>query len=219
MKRTLFIVVLLISILFSMTALATGPTYNWTGFYAGVQGSYATGSSDLDWPAYSSHTDHTIDGGMGGFRFGYNYQTPINIVVGIETDINGGKIEGSSTCPNPLDDCRTEVTWVGSTRARVGYAIWRFLPYVAFGVAYSGVDLFVDVKATGMEVENSYDTYFGWTPSAGVEFAITNNLIGSFEYAYYDFASKGVQTTGIYIEDIDNKIKFHTFKFGLSWKF
>lgn len=134
MKRILFSFVFMTFIFVSMTASAAGPAYNWTGFYAGLQGSYDVGTSNFDWPAFSSHTDHIIKGGMGGLLLGYNYQTPINVVVGIETDINYGKIQGSSTCPNPADDCRTEVNWAGSTRARVGYAVWRFLPYVTVGV-------------------------------------------------------------------------------------
>lgn len=84
---------------------------------------------------------------------------------------------------------------------------------------YSGAELFVNVKSTGREVENAKNTYYGWTPSAGVEFAITKNLIGRFEYAYYDFKTNGVQTTGVFIEDIDTKISFQAFKLGLSWKF
>ncbi len=116
-------------------------------------------------------------------------------------------------------DCRTEIPWVGSTRARVGYAIGRFLPYVAVGVAYSRGELFANLRATGAEVENTVNTYWGWTPSVGLEFAITKNLLARAEYAYYDFASNNVTTSGDFVENIDNKIKFQGFKLGLAWEF
>ena len=104
-------------------------------------------------------------------------------------------------------------------RARVGYAIGRFLPYVAVGVAYSRGELFANLRATGTEVENTVNTYWGWTPSVGLEFAITKNLLARAEYAYYDFASNNVTTSGDFVENIDNKIKFQGFKLGLAWEF
>ncbi|MGD0021143.1 MAG: outer membrane protein [Smithellaceae bacterium] len=218
MKRILFSVIFTVLVFTSKSALAAS-AYNWTGFYAGLQGSYDVGTSDFDWTLYHTHADHIIKGVMGGILFGYNYQTPVNVVVGVDVDFNGGKIAGSSSCPNNSFDCRTEVNWVGSARARVGYAVSRFLPYAAVGIAYSQVELFANETATGTEDENTKNTYFGWTPSIGVDFAFTKNLIGRFEYAYYDFASNNVTTTGKFIENIDSKIKFQSFTLGLTWKF
>ena len=219
MKRVNYLLVLAFFLFSSTTAWAAPPAYNWTGFYAGLQGIYATGVSDFDWPAYSTHTDHIIKGGMAGLVAGFNYQTPINVVVGIETDFNYGKLQGSSTCPGSSYECRTEVNWLGATRARVGYAVNRFLPYVAVGVTYSGAELFANETATGIEVENTKNDYLGWTPSIGVDFMITKNLIGSFEYAYYEFSTDKIQTTGVFTEQINNKFYFEAFKFGLIWKF
>jgi outer membrane immunogenic protein len=219
MKRIICSVFLILFIFASIQASAAGPANKWTGFYVGLQGSYDIGRSDLDWPLFGTHTDHNITGGMGGLVLGYNYQTPVNVVVGVETDFNAGKISGSSTCPNPADNCRTEVNWLGSTRARVGYGFSRVLPYFAVGVAYNRAELFVNNIATGTEVENTKNYYIGWTPAVGVEFAFTKNLIGRFEYAYYDFFKNSVTTSGIFIESIDNKINFQALKFALVWKF
>jgi outer membrane immunogenic protein len=216
MKRILFSFVLLIFIFASMTASAAGPVYNWTGFYAGLQGSYDVGSSDWDFPS-GTHTDHTLKGGMGGLYVGYNYQTPVNVVVGIETDINYGGIKGSSTCPGPSFSCNTDVYLAGSTRARVGYAISRFLPYIGVGVAYGRAELVPEQTATGQGVANTTNNYLGWTPSVGIEFAITKNLLARAEYAYYDFSKNSVVFSDGTL--MDNKITMQGFKFGLSWKF
>ena len=69
----------------------------------------------------------------------------------------------------------SNVSWDGSTRARVGYAVWRFLPYIAVGVAYGGADISEKHIASGIDY-HSRNTYLGWTPSIGLEFAITKNL-------------------------------------------
>jgi Opacity protein and related surface antigens len=125
MKRILFSFVLLIFFFASMPASAADPAYKWTGFYVGLQGSYDVGSSDWDFTDFDTHTDHTLTGGMGGLYAGYNYQFPFNLVIGIETDISGGKITGSSSCPNGSYSCDTDMNWIGSTRGRVGYEIGR----------------------------------------------------------------------------------------------
>jgi outer membrane immunogenic protein len=216
MKRILFSFVLLIFIFVSMTASAAGP-YKWTGFYAGLQGSYNVGTSDWDMPG-AHITDYNLKGGMGGLYLGYNYQFPVNIVVGMETDINYGKITGSSIdAVNPTVTCNDQINWLGSTRARFGYAAGRFLPYIALGVAYTRSNLSGELIATGSEFTSSSNYYFGWTPSIGLEFAITKNLLARAEYAYYDFGTHTVTFSDA--EVIDNRLKFQGFKFGLSWKF
>jgi outer membrane immunogenic protein len=220
MKRIIIAGALMVLIIASTSAFAdpadTKP-YKWTGFYAGVQGSYDVGSSNWDFTPAGGHTDHSLNGGMGGFHVGYNYQTPINVVVGIESEINYGKITGSSVCPNPSVSCNSEINWVGSTRARVGYAVWRFFPYIAVGVSYNNVLLRGNNIATGVEITRTENYYFGWTPSIGIEFAITKNLLASVEYAYYDFGKRPVEFSDY--ETMDSKIKLQTFKLGLSWKF
>lgn len=217
MKRTVFTIVLFVFSLVSITSFAAGPAYNWTGFYAGLQGSYITGSSDWYFTDAGTSTDHTINGGMGGLFVGFNYQTPINIVVGIESDIGVGEVFGSDSCPNASYDCKSKAAWLGATRFRFGYAIDRFLPYIGIGIAYTEMKIYGDDAATGVEYASTKDAYVGWTPAIGFDFVITKNLLANFEYAYYDFGKeKVVLSDG---ERVENEVKFHGFKLGLSWKF
>lgn len=220
MKRLLFSLVFMVLCLSSASAFADSTAikpYNWTGLYLGLQGSYDVGSTDWDSPIFGTHTDHTLKGGAGGLFLGYNYQFPINVVVGVETDLNYGKITGSSSCPNGSYSCNSEINWFGSTRARVGYAFWRLLPYVAVGVAYTRADLYTEFIATGTEFSSTGDYRFGWTPSIGLEFVITKNLLARAEYAYYDFGSKSVTFSDG--ELLDNGLRFQGLKLGLAWKF
>jgi outer membrane immunogenic protein len=219
MKRLLFFTSLFF-LIFTSTNIFADPadkgTCNWKGFYAGAQGMYAHGSTDWDYIYFNTHADHTTNGWVGGFFAGYNYQFPINIVLGVETDINYGKIYGSTSAPNPAWLDSSEVNWVGATRIRLGYAVWRFLPYIAAGVAYGRVNISERKLATGLEY-NSNDTYVGGTHSLGLEFAFTKNLIARTEYSYYSFGKKTVQLFPL--DDSDINIYFRGIKFGLGWKF
>lgn len=234
MKRIIFAVIFLVFTVFSTTAFAANSTYNWTGFYIGLQGFYGNGGGDnhdyddddyysysgTDWKYASGilrgyHGDHDIDGWMGGAFAGYNYQFPFNLVVGVETDINGGEISGSGhNGPNPDWSENTDISWVGSTRFRLGYAIYRFLPYIAVGVAYGEANIYTEHEGIEYGEKN---IYFGLTPALGLEFAITKNLFTRLEYSYYAFGKERSEVDNGYL--VDTKINFHSFKFGLSWKF
>ncbi|MBN1473690.1 MAG: porin family protein [Syntrophaceae bacterium] len=228
MKRLIFAVVFLVFSILSTTTFAASPAYNWTGFYIGAHGFYGAGDDD-EWDDYeggdsgtswryvgtSYRSDHDIDGWMGGAFVGYNYQFPFQLVVGIETDINFGEISGSKRFYyDPAFKTSTDMSWVGSTRLRLGYAIYRFLPYIAMGMAYGEADIF---ETYGGVKYGEKNTYFGWSPALGVEFVIVKNLIGRAEFAYYSFAN---ERSEVYAgQEVDTKIRFGAFKLGLCWKF
>jgi outer membrane protein OmpA-like peptidoglycan-associated protein/opacity protein-like surface antigen len=215
-KIILFVSVLTVLIFTSVSAFAES-TYNWTGFYAGLQGMYGHGNTKWEYTSNYARADHTINGWMGGIFLGYNYQFPVNVVVGVETDINYGKISGSASAPNPVYLVNTETNWLGSTRIRVGYAVWRFLPYVAAGVAYGRAKTYATYIATGEDYGET-NTYIGWTPSAGLEFAITQNLKARLEYSYYDLGKKQFYTV-LPTVPVEATITFEGIKFGLCWSF
>ncbi|MCE5211005.1 MAG: outer membrane beta-barrel protein [Deltaproteobacteria bacterium] len=219
MKRILFSIILCTVMVVSTNALAQNQSYkpyNWTGLYFGLQGSYLTGDSEWESHYSGSRLDHNIDGGMGGFFIGYNYQTPFKLVVGIETEMNFGRVDGSSICPNSSYSCHTDVNWIGSTHGRFGYALDRFLPYVTIGWAYGGAETYMKHLSTGREY-GSDNGYFGFTPGIGFEFAITKNLLVRAEYSFYYFFKSGDEYD--YYDDTDVQIDASAFKVGLSFKF
>jgi len=212
MKRIIFSIVMVL--VFASTSAFAADTHNWTGFYAGLQGMYGHGESD--WGNAGTDADHSINGWMGGLFLGYNYQFPVNVVLGVETDINYGKISGSEGCPSGTYSCRSEVNWLGSTRVRAGYALGRFLPYVGLGVAYGRAEIYTKHRPTDTDYGDT-NTYFGWTPSVGLDFAITKNLIARAEYAYYDFGKEHSVVDSA--QRIDSDIDIQGIKFGLAWYF
>lgn len=154
------------------------PVYNWTGPYIGIQGGGGWGHSDFSAPFAGSSN---LSGGLVGGTLGYNWQVN-NMVLGIETDIAWSNIRGSSACGAGFS-CETRNNWLGTTRARVGFAYDRFMPYVTGGLAYGGV------KGSVSGVGSSSDTKAGWTIGGGIEAAIAGPWTAKLEYLYVDLGN------------------------------
>jgi outer membrane immunogenic protein len=143
----------------------------WTGFYAGVNASYAWAAAKWDaLPGTSVHSD----GFMAGGTLGYNYQFS-SIVIGVEADLDWSGVDG--TCVAGVA-CSTSNSYLGTVRGRLGYSFDRLMPYLTAGGAYG------DIKAAGLSKSN-----FGWVAGAGVELAIAANWTAKAEYLFVDLGS------------------------------
>jgi outer membrane immunogenic protein len=109
-------------------------------------------------------------------------------VLGIETDADWMSVKGSTAGTGGVcaadggGQCQTQQSWVGTTRARVGYAFDRWLPYVTGGVAYGNIQA---VQPTG----TSTNTNVGWTAGAGLEYAVDHNWSAKVEYLHIDLGT------------------------------
>ena len=106
--------------------------YNWTGFYAGVNGGYGWGESNWDSPALSLKPK----GWMAGGTLGYNWQSGA-IVYGLEGDFDWADVKDSTACG--AFTCQTKNSWLATARGRLGYAFDRWLPYLTGGAAFGNV--------------------------------------------------------------------------------
>lgn len=189
---------------------------DWTGFYIGGQMMHGWGHTDWKYvPGGADATaNHDTKGWAGGPFAGYNFQFANKIVVGGETEFNFGKIDGSTPCPNPSFSCTSEVTKLGSTRARLGYAFGPIMPYVTAGMAYGQAKIATHLAGANF---GAAENYFGWTAGAGLEYAILNHLIARVAYSYEDLGSE--------VSTVDNNLKvknhptIHSVKFGVAFKF
>jgi outer membrane immunogenic protein len=156
------------------------PNYNWTGFYAGINGGYGWGRSNWNTLA----TDADVSGGVAGGTAGYNWQAG-NVVFGLEGDIDWSNIRGSfanAACPL---GCETSNGWLGTVRGRLGYAFDRVMPYITGGLAVG------DIKVTPTGFAGVSDTNAGWTVGGGVEAALAGNWTAKLEYLYVDLGDVG----------------------------
>lgn len=148
------------------------PGYNWTGFYAGINGGYAWGSSNWSNPAGSTGS-FDINGGVVGGTLGYNWQMN-QLVFGVEGDIDWSGISGSTL------GVETKNNWLGTARGRIGYAFDRVMPYVTGGLAVG------DIEANLSGVGSNTVTNVGWTLGGGAEFAVAGPWTAKIEYLYVD---------------------------------
>ena len=193
--------------------------YTWTGWYAGGHFGYGSGS----YGAGTHPTPHSADfiqpsatGFIGGYQAGYNFQAANNVVVGFEVDTTFGSPRKDTAAPQ--SSFETTFNFVGTTRARLGYAHGIWLPYVTGGLAFGKTrvnqyDSFGDVMPA--EAAN----HWGWTVGAGLEFALTENWTAKVEYDYLELGPKNYNLTMPSPGQITVDPKLHLVKVGLNYRF
>ena len=172
------------------------PVYNWTGLYWGGNIGYSWGEAKRDFSVIGVGTasgSEDIDGVIGGFQSGYNYQFG-TWVVGFETDIQASGQKGGSTFnvrAFPLTTVTTDhkLDWFGTSRSRLGF-LWspNVLAYGTFGVAYGRVkdSATITVAGLGSATGTFKDVKAGWTAGAGLESAWGGGWSVKLEYLYID---------------------------------
>jgi outer membrane immunogenic protein len=155
----------------------TAPAYNWSGFYLGVNGGGAWGTSNWD-----SASSFNVSGGVVGGTAGINWQMG-HAVLGLEGDVDWSNLKGSATSLACPAGCTTSNDWLATVRGRAGYAFDRFLPYVTGGLAAG------DIKAATPGFAGATQTNAGWTVGGGVELALTNNWTAKAEYLHVDIGN------------------------------
>ena len=145
-------------------------TYNWSGFYLGVNGGGGWGDSD---------SSNMFRGLVGG-TVGYNYQVS-QAVFGLEGDIDWSDLRLNRNC-NAFS-CETRNNWLSTVRGRAGYTFDRFMPYVTGGVAFG------DIKTSVAGIGDSSATKTGWTVGGGLEAAIAGPWTAKVEYLHVDLGN------------------------------
>lgn len=206
------------------------PVFSWTGFYVGLNAGVGwSDSRDVVVTGPTPGSSGVLTGGggdgafVGGGQIGYNWQSG-SIVYGLETDIQyvdaGGSVAwGPYTWWARGDD---DGAYLGTVRARLGYAIDRTLIYITGGLAYGGLN---SNPLTGNNTSNT-----GWTIGGGVEYAFTNNWTIKIEGLYVDLSEGrknrifvngpgGVLPAGTYTAATDGGGGAGLLRVGVNYKF
>jgi len=205
-------------------AMAQTPAWNWTGFYAGLNVGYSWGNGAVTYnePVFAARTSlpgtfsgpSFLDGAIGGFQIGYNWQIQSTWVIGLEADwqaaseVANGSFSNSGICDGE-GPCRisgslgSQILWFGTVRGRVG---WLYTPqvmvYATGGLAYGKVDDSGNFSLTtaGLNCLSSCVWGFhqsaintGWTVGGGIEGVVANmpTVTWKVEYLYVDLGSIG----------------------------
>ncbi|NHF73000.1 outer membrane protein [Paracoccus xiamenensis] len=138
---------------------------DWTGFYAGAQ--YGQGSFELSGNGIDADEDMDAYGLHGGYLHDFG-----KFVLGGELDYNKLDIDN-------VDD-KGDLTRL---RARAGYDMGRFMPYVTLGAAHLSMD------GDGYDISETDVTY-----GIGGDFKVTDAFTVGAEYTKQDFSD---------VDDID----------------
>lgn len=174
------------------------PGFTWTGFYVGGQAGYAWGRDRTSEYVTGSGAftgfavKYNVNGALGGIHGGGNYQFGA-IVLGAEADLEAAQLRGGFVDPtnaataDPGGAARVSIGTQGSVRGRVGYALDRTMVYGTGGLALADIR-YSFVNLTTRVTENTQKLRSGYTFGGGIDYAITNNLIGGVEYRYSEFS-------------------------------
>jgi outer membrane immunogenic protein len=168
------------------------PSYNWSGFYLGIEGGGAWGSTQTisaD-PAHDPGGPITnpfgVSGGLFGGTIGYNWQFN-NWVAGVEGDLSWADKTGSANDIPPFTTTtRNTITerWLGTGRVRFGVTpVDRWLVYATGGFAAASVQDSISIPSLAV---SQTMTRWGWTAGGGVEAAINRNWSVKVEYLFVD---------------------------------
>ena len=189
-------------------APAYSPAFNWTGFYAGINGGYAFGKTNwTDTTGATTTGDFDFTGALAGGTVGYNIQTG-SWVWGFEADGAYSSLKGTDAAAC----CETKNDWLATARGRFGLAFGQWLPYVTAGAAFG------DVKMTAVGFGSATATRFGWTAGGGLEYAFMGAWSAKVEYLYADLgkASCGAAACGL---DTDVTFKTSIVRAGVNYHF
>lgn len=186
--------------------VAAAPGSYFHGVYFGAHVGYGWGDSKitdnlpaLGVPLPALTSTHEADGFLGGLHLGARRQFG-SLVIGAELGASGSKIKGTSgNCMNlatllaPIaSTCETEVNWMITPLAKVGFAVDKVLVYAAAGWTVAGVNHSHTLSFGPVALASARsDILDGLTLGGGVEYAIGNGLSLGLEYLYRDLESKG----------------------------
>ena len=172
--------------------------YNWTGFYVGGFGGYASENAS---------TDPKMKGGFAGGTIGYNWQTS-NIVFGLEADGGWADVNASTTALGITATSR--INSLGTVRGRLGFAVDQVLFYGTGG--YAWVDNKISLSALGVTLSDSH-FHSGWTVGAGIEAFIAPNWSVKGEYLYRSLGSEN------YFGVPSGTLNLHSGQVGVNYHF
>lgn len=146
------------------------------------------------------------DGGLSpDIHLRYDYQTPVNVIIGAELDLamygGEGVDQSSQTSIDPNDLLRVERGFQAQTdallsaRLRLGYAMGNYMAYATGGLAYTDFTATAYTNAsydgqTLTDTSSKSDSAFGAVVGGGISTFVADNATVSLEGLYYKFGKE-----------------------------
>ena len=180
------------------------PVHNWAGPYIGVNIGYGEldvgGIFDVGGgEAHLSTLDpQALNGGIG---IGINFQSG-QLVYGLEADYSWTDMS-DSLVDNDTDTQRVSADWFSTIRGRFGVTTGPMLVYLTAGVAFTEVDLNVEINSTNNPDQLS-TSETGIAYGAGVEYVIMDGVTLKGEFMHLDFDIAFVTGLGSRLDQLND---------------
>jgi opacity protein-like surface antigen len=206
---------------------------DWNGFYIGAHlgGAWQDHSAQTVIPSTGTVLETTSGSDAsfaGGGQIGINYAFWTTWMFGIEADISGTLLHGSSITSDTTgttqvqNDNKTDM--FGTVRGRAGYIWDNWLFYGTGGFAWSDANLARTqlMGTTGGAgpgtVDRLYGITTGWVAGAGLEWAFSPKWTVRIEYLHLDLGSSASQFTSSGLRrDVSSTIEVA--RVGLNYRF
>ena len=173
---------------------ATGPAFDWTGVYGGLNAGYGFGIPDvvsIRSPAVTGRLSipgiFKPRGFTGGIQAGYNYQFG-SFVFGLEGDLDLGGLRDSIV--NTVIAAASQDRLFGTLRSRIGVvSMERLLVYATAGYAFVQNRYNVSGRVATPAISNT-SIYNGYAAGGGLEYAFTDHLSVKLESIYHSVGKK-----------------------------
>jgi outer membrane immunogenic protein len=206
--------------------------YDWTGFYIGANAGVGVSRNltSTNIPGFFGGSPTSTLGGagaIGGVQIGANWQAG-NLLIGLETDIQGANLRDDRTC---VFGCGfgfalqydQKLDWFGTARGRIGLAAGSVLSYFTGGFAYGNVRTTITERLFAVPFGAAFnDTRIGWTIGSGVEASLGGNWTGKIEYLYLDLGSQDGgygMPFGSIPHTYSSDIREHILRVGVNYRF
>jgi outer membrane immunogenic protein len=199
--------------LYTKSAPAAPPQWDWSGFYLGVHGGYGWGHDPNSSSPFNplSPTNIESKGAFVGGQAGYNWQSGV-LLGGLEVDMSWTKISGSFTGSLinatfvGAQSVQDQINYMGTARARFGVLPSQsVLLYGTGGAAWAQTTQTVNLSQTfipgALLVQSTMTptTRFGWSAGAGAEAMLAAMGLPHWfvraEYLHYNFGGKTSTST------------------------
>ncbi|WP_297107701.1 outer membrane protein [uncultured Devosia sp.] len=200
----------------SWNSNSTSPIYGatsaaqWSGFYAGVSGGYAWGTTVINPALPAGQVNNNSAGWALGAQAGYNMDMG-GFVIGGEADLQWASIGHSEPIAGGTFEAKTD--FFGTARGRAGVTIGQVMPYATGGLAFGRG---VAQESTGV-VTSQTANHIGWTAGLGLEAQATSDISIKAEYLYVDLGSQAY--AGLPTGNRDIAHRFSLVRAGINYKF
>lgn len=201
--------------------------HSWTGGYLGFHTGYQHArfkeyfNGNYEYFNGDYHMRNKSDGILAGIYGGYNFELWNKVMLGIDADVtyNTARKNVAYTAiigQNTSHDFNheTKLEWSAALRARLGYAMDRWMPYIAGGVATASLKN--AIYDTTYNYPSNRSNMTGWTAGVGVDYAMAMNTMLRLEYRHTDYGRKTFSFDNF---SYRTKVRTDEIRIGVAYRF